>query len=202
MNREEKNTYAVAIFIALAIAGTAFLYKNLVMSAPARAETLPTAGKVGSDHAHASLLVMVNDRIISFCSPEYMLKSQYVHFEDNNCTVVHRHATGITIPTFLKTIGVGLNDDCLIIPNDKTYCSSGKEKVSAIVNGKEVPVSSLPYYVFHNNDHILINYGTEKGEMLRFKYNQVPPIPLSVNEPEADSPFGKVFEEKPLENVK
>ena len=34
-----------------------------------------------------------------------------------------------------------------------------------------------------NNDHILINYGPETGTMLRFKYNQVPSIPVTVNEP-------------------
>lgn len=71
-----------------------------------------------------------------------------------------------------------------------------------MVNGAEMSVDMLPYYVFRNNDHILINYGPESGDLLRFKYNQVPQIPLSVNEPEADNPYGKILEEPKLENTK
>jgi hypothetical protein len=131
-----------------------------------------------------------------------MLKSQYVHFENANCTVVHRHATGITIPTFLKTIGVGLQNDCITIPSDKTYCNNNTDHLRAVINGKEMPMELLPYYVFRNNDHILINFGSEEGDMLRFKYNQVPQIPLEVNLPEAPTPYGKILEEPKLENVK
>lgn len=203
MTPESKKSYAIAIVLALVIAGSAAAYKYTAKDEITVSKDIPPVGKVGSDHAHASLLIMIGDRILNFCSPEYMLKSQYVHFEDDNCTVVHRHATGITIPTFLKTIGVIVNKDCLTVPADqKTYCDSGKNRLRAVVNGIEMPVESLPYYVFRNNDHILLNYGAEEGDMLRFKYNQVPQIPLEVNEPEADNPYGKILEEPKLENTK
>lgn len=203
MTKEERKPYIIAICVALLIAGAAAVYKFAIEDNAVLPTELPQVGKVGSDHAHASLLIMVGDRILNFCTPDYMLKSQYVHFEDNNCSVVHRHARGVTIPTFLKTIGVGLTEECLTVPGDqKTYCNNGTEKLRAIVNGSEVAISMLPYYVFRNNDHILIDYGSETAAMLRFKYNQVPQIPLDVNEPNADNMFGKVLEEKPLENVK
>ncbi len=195
-------SYIIAIILAIAIAGGAVIYKYVIDTAPLTPTELPVIGKVGSDHAHASLLIMVDDRILNFCSPEYMLKSQYVHFEDNNCAVVHRHAKGVTIPTFLKTIGVGITSDCLSVPNDKTYCDNGASRLHAVVNGKEMSMALLPYYVFRNNDHVLISYGKETGDMLLFKYNQVPQIPLEVNEPTSASLFGQVLEEKPLENIK
>jgi hypothetical protein len=197
--------YAAAILIAILIAGSAAYYKYAIDTAPVLPKELPQVGKVGSDHAHASLMIMVRDRILNFCSPQYMLKSQYVHFENNDCFTVHRHATGITVPTFLKTLGIALSPDCLTVPADGAYCDNGKDHVRVVVNGKEMDIALLPYYVFRNNDHVLINYGPEEGDMLRFKYNQVPQIPLDVNEPEVPQPYGKVMEgekEAPLENVK
>ncbi len=202
MSPSEKRIYLISFAIAIFIASAAAVYKYGYASRAVLPEELPPIGKVGSDHAHASILVMVDDRIIDFCSPEYMLRSQYVHFEDNDCTTVHRHATGVTIPTFFKTIGVGLTGECLTIPGDKTYCDNGRSRLAAVINGEEMALQRLPHYVFRNNDHILLNFGPESGDMLRFKYNQVPQIPLDVNEPINNDQFGKVLEEKPLENVK
>ncbi len=203
MTKEERKPYIIAVIIAVIIAGSAAVYKYVIEDSMVLPTELPQVGKVGSDHAHASLLIMVGDRILNFCTPDYMLKSQYVHFEDGNCSVVHRHARGVTIPTFLKTLGIGLTEDCLTVPGDKkTYCANGKDKLRAVINGAEMPIARLPYYVFRNNDHILINFGSESEDMLRFKYNQVPQIPLDVNEPEPENMYGKVLEEKPLENVK
>ncbi len=204
MTKAERKPYIIAISLALLFASSAAVYKYFIQDNQILPSALPVIGKVGSDHAHASILIMVGDRILNFCSPDYMLKSQYVHFEDGNCSVVHRHARGVTIPTFLKTIGLGLSKDCLTVPTDqKSYCNNGKDRVRAVINGKEMATELLPYYVFRNNDHILIDYGNESSELLLFKYNQVPQIPLDVNEPNKDNMFGKILqEEAPLENVK
>ena len=70
-----------------------------------------------------------------------------------------------------------------------------------MLNGSEFLVADLPYYEFKNNDHILINYGPEKGAALKFKYNNIPQIPLDVNEPSGQSSFGSVIDVKPLTNV-
>ena len=119
MQGDPRKPYIIAIAVALFFAGSAAVYKYGFEHKTKLPSALPIIDKVGSDHAHASLLIMVGDRILNFCSPDYMLKSQYVHFEDNNCSVVHRHARGVTIPTFLKTIGVGLTPDCLTTPADQ-----------------------------------------------------------------------------------
>ncbi len=179
----DKRPYIIATILAVLFAGAAFYYKFYIQEVPVAPRSLPEVGKAGSDHAHASLLIIVNGRIISFCSPEFMLKSQYVHFEDDNCTVVHRHAKGVTLPTFLKTIGVTLTPACITLPSGERNCNSGSNVLRAVINGDEVPITELPYYVFRNNDHILINYGDDVGTTLRFKYNQVPPIPTQVNVP-------------------
>ncbi len=203
-NGSSRKPYIIATLVAIAIAGSAALYKFVIEEPPTSPRTIPVVGKVGSAHAHASLLVMSKDKVADFCSPLYMLKSQYVHFENNNCTVVHRHATGVTLPTFFKTIGLTLTQDCLILPSGK-YCDDGTNHLKAVVNGTEMSIDDLQYYEFKNNDHILINYGPESGTMLKFKYNQVPEIPLDVNEPLITDPFGNAVNNAavtPLVNTK
>ena len=202
---DTRKLYIASGLIALVLAGSALVYKFAIVLPHTIAHTIPTVGKVGGAHAHASLLVMNKDKVVSFCDPQFMLRSQYVHFENNNCTVVHRHATGVTIPTFFKTLGVELSSMCLSIPSDGKYCDNGKDHLSAMINGAVVAISDLPYYEFKNNDHILINYGPESGTMLKFKFNQVPAIPMNINEPlEADA-FGNAVNTAnipPLQNSK
>ncbi|MDO8521286.1 MAG: hypothetical protein Q7S52_04175, partial [bacterium] len=143
---------------------------------------VPVLGAPGSTHAHASLLIMIGSRAVSFCDPKFMLKNPLMHFENDNCTVIHKHATGVTLPTFLKTLGVELTSRCITIPDEKKQCNGEGKILRVVYNGKEVPVEDLSYHELENNDHILINFGPEEGAELKFKYNQVPTIPLEVNE--------------------
>ena len=200
MKLEDKKHYIVACIVAIVIASAAAVYKYHFEKPEAILPSIPVVGTVGSDHAHASLVVMADKKIVSFCSSQFMLKSQYVHFENNDCYTVHRHATGVTIPTFFKTLGVDLTPSCLVLPASTRYCANGDSHLSAMINGKEFPIEELPYYEFKNNDHILINYGTETGYDLKFNYNSVPQIPLDVNEPLVNDDFGKVIDAVPLVN--
>ncbi len=175
--------------IAWGVAGTlialSFGFKWWLLVHPTDTRTVPLLGPLDSTHVHASLLIMNQQTPVFLCSPKYMLASQEVHFEDNNCSVVHVHATGVTLATFFDSIEVSLRDGCLSVPDMPVLCGTSDSQVRAVVNGVEVELSDLRYRVLENNDHILINYGPESGPALRFKYNQVPSIPITVNEPSA-----------------
>lgn len=176
--------YPAAIALAIIIAGGAAVYKFGFETGPGVARIIPEVGKAGSTHAHASMLMFIGGNAVDFCEQRFMLKSQFVHFEDNNCRVIHKHATGVTLPIFFKTIGVELGETCLTLPfSTAQYCNDKNNHLRVVVNGAEVAISDLVYYELRNNDHILVNYGTEEGSMLRFKYNQVPAIPADINEP-------------------
>lgn len=181
--RAKRKTYLLAFLISLTIAGSAFVYKFYFLRPPVIPREIPKLGVPGSTHAHASFLIMIEKKALDFCDPKFMLKSKTVHMENGNCYVIHKHATGVTLPTFLHTIGVELSSSCIETPNDGKYCNEGDKRLRAMINGSEVPISDLPYYELQNNDHILINYGVEEGNTLRFKYNQIPVIPLDINEP-------------------
>ncbi len=184
MPSEKKSlVYPIAISLALLIVGLAAIYK-FTMEAPQAPRPTIELGKAGSTHAHVSMLMFIGGDAVNFCEQRFMLKSQFVHFEDNNCRVIHKHATGVTLPIFFKTIGVELDEECISLPlNAKKHCNDNTNSLSVVVNGKEVPIPDLTYYELRNNDHILVNYGVEEGGMLRFKYNQVPAIPIDINEP-------------------
>lgn len=125
---------------------------------------------------------MIGDRVVSFCDPKYMLKNPLVHFENDNCAVIHKHATGVTLPTFLQTLGVEMTSRCITVPDLGKQCNGEGNVLRVVYNGEEVPIADLSYHELENNDHILINFGKEVGASLKFKYNQVPVIPLDVNE--------------------
>ena len=173
-----------AFAIALIIASLAAYYKFVLAVPLPPPRTIPVVGVPGSTHTHATMYVMIGDTVINFCSPKFMLKSPLTHFEDNNCIVVHKHATGVTLQTFFKSIGVTLDPKCLMVPDRTPYCVDSEHKLSVVINKKEISVGELNYYELRNNDHILINYGPEMGDDLLFKYNQVPDVPLDVNKSE------------------
>ena len=183
MNSGKKGLYVGAIIIALLFSGSAFVYKFFLLAPPVVKRPIPDIGVAGSTHVHASMLIMIGDRVVDFCDAKYMLRSPLVHFEDNNCYVIHKHATGITLVEFLKTIGVDITTTCITIPNEGKHCTDNTNTLRVVINGGEVPITELTYYELRNNDHILINYGPEVGDILKFKYNQVPTIPQHINEP-------------------
>ena len=188
---EGRNTriYIVAWVIAILLAGGAAVYKYHLVSRFVETREVPKLGEPGSTHAHVSLLMMNKNEPISLCDKKFMLASQAVHFEDDDCTVVHKHATGVTLQEFFKSIEVKLTPTCFTAPDHPKLCSDGKNTLRVVLNGKEISITDLTYYELNNNDHIMINFGPEEGALLRFKYNAVPSIPLDVNEPDPDVLF-------------
>ena len=53
-------------------------------------------GELGSEHAHAQIFVIISGYTVDFSDPQYQLTSEYIHFENNEGSLIHRHATGVT----------------------------------------------------------------------------------------------------------
>ncbi|HEY4505934.1 MAG TPA: protein-disulfide isomerase [Candidatus Paceibacterota bacterium] len=132
-------------------------------------------GKAGSEHSHSSMLVFIRGELFDFSKPEYQLKSPLVHFEDDDGTTVHKHATGITLPYLFETLGMKLTLDCLEMPG-RSYCTQGNEALKIFVN--QVPFNSkIVGYELRPGDKILINYGSDSDFDLKLKLNSVPNLP-------------------------
>ena len=131
-------------------------------------------GKAGSAHTHISLVLFVNNEAFNFFDEKYMLRSDLVHFENDDGITVHKHATGVTISHFFKTLGMELTKDCLTLHDGLQYCTNGVEKLSFLVNGAETDPDQ---YEIGDGDRVLINYGNDDRVALRLKMNNVPKVP-------------------------
>ncbi len=131
-------------------------------------------GNAGTDHQHIALNVFVNGSQLDFFDKKYMLQSPIVHLENDDGINVHKHAIGITLPFFFKTLGMTLTSSCLTLDTGKKYCSDATNKLSFLVNGEEMNPDD---YEIIDADKVLVNYGNEDYVTLRLRANGIPKVP-------------------------
>lgn len=116
----------------------------------------------GSAHEHASILVKIFDDPFDFTQPRYQLQSPFIHFENSNGYVIHRHSKDVTIGYLFDTLNLGLSKNCFVFENGQEFCSNDNYTLKFYINGKKVP--DLRDYLISEGDLILISYGAEGPE--------------------------------------
>ena len=122
----------------------------------------PGAGVLGDEHEHASVLVRIFGDKFDFSLPAYQIKSSWIHFEAQDGTTVHRHASGVTMGYLFETLGITVNEECYIFPDGRQFCNNDEYSLKYYVNHERV--SDINDYVFEDLDRILISYGNETPE--------------------------------------
>jgi hypothetical protein len=123
-----------------------------------------SVGEYGSDHAHAAITVFVGGEQINFGMPQFQLSSKYIHLENNNPYLIHKHATGIPLEMLFASFGMKITPDCIILNNgestEKThkFCTEQGESLVFYVNGEKY-YSDISQYVLEHNDRILLSLG-------------------------------------------
>ncbi|QDI89503.1 hypothetical protein Nisw_08190 [Candidatus Nitrosopumilus sp. SW] len=117
-------------------------------------------GRYGSDHSHAAMLVVLDGEQLNFGLPQFQLSSKYIHFEDHNPYLIHKHATGVPLEMLFASIGLKITQDCIFVEYDfskdvNEFCGEGKKTVQVYVNGKKF-LSDISQYEIQHNDRILI----------------------------------------------
>ena len=180
----EKRLIIITALVAIVLIGGAYVYRigfyNLGSSDLEQSRFIETKGelilgKLRSDHAHISFLLLIDNELVNFTQQKYMLKAEDVHFENDNGIVIHKHATGLAIPYFLSTLGIQLDQSCLELDTGQKYCNNGSKTLRLIVNGKEV--KNFDDYELRQADRILLNYGDDTDTDLQLKFNNVPYVP-------------------------
>ena len=120
-------------------------------------------GEFGGDHAHAAIAVFVDDVQINFGLPQFHLTSKYIHFENGNKYLIHRHATGVPLDMLFASFGMKITSDCVILNYGKSadnnkFCSGQDQSLVFYVNGEEY-YSDISQYVLEHNDRILVSFG-------------------------------------------
>jgi hypothetical protein len=70
-------------------------------------------GKFGSEHSHAALAVFVNGNQLDFAIPQFQLQSKYIHFENDNPYLIHKHATDVPLDMLFASLGLKITSDCM-----------------------------------------------------------------------------------------
>jgi hypothetical protein len=188
----ERSLIIASILVAALFIGGAFLYHRRANSGTVRApisrtngsprsSTHPVLGAEGSEHSHASFLLFIRDDAIDFNQSKYMLRDKLAHFENADGITLHKHATGVTAPYFLSTLGIRLTSGCITLEDNTAHCNEGDQTVSIIVNNAEI--SDFDSYEVQDGDKILINYGADDDIRLRLKANHIPDMPEEFQKP-------------------
>ncbi len=154
-------TIGVLAVIGVIVGYSAWVFVNMGDTRP---EGLEGAGALGSDHAHAALLVRVFDDKLDFSTPGYQQQSAWIHFEGGDGTTIHKHATGVSLSYLFESISVGLTDECMIFPDNRTFCSGSEYDLVFYINDEQVP--DIREYEIVEGDRILISYGAD-SELLQ-----------------------------------
>ena len=149
----------VLSIIAVIVGYAGYLFINMTETAPGGPEN---AGALGSEHSHAALLVKIFGDTFEFASPAFQIKSSWIHFEGNDGSTIHKHATGVDLGYLFDTLAIGLDDQCYIFPDGKSFCTNEEYTLKFFINREQV--DDIRDYQIMEDDRILIQFGSETEE--------------------------------------
>jgi len=152
-------TIGVLAVIAVIVGYAGYMFMNMTEAAPGGPEN---AGALGSEHSHAAILVKIFGDTFEFSGPAFQIKSPWIHFEGGDGTTVHKHATGVKLGYLFDTLSIGLDDQCYVFPDGKSFCSDEDYKLRFFINSDEVP--DIRDYEIQEGDRILIVFGSETSD--------------------------------------
>jgi len=153
---------AVLSVIAVIVGYAIILFLNMTVEAPGGPEN---AGALGSEHAHAGILVKIFGDEFDFSAPAYQIKSPWVHFESRDGTTIHKHATGVELEYLFNSLSIGLDDQCYVFPDGKAFCTTDEYSLKYFINGETM--SDIRNYNIVEDDRILITFGGETDEQIQ-----------------------------------
>ena len=162
-NAEKRKQTLIAIgvlsLIAVIVGYAGFMFVNMTETAPGGPEN---AGALGSEHSHAAILVKIFGDTFEFSSPAFQIKSSWIHFEGRDGSTIHKHATGVDLSYLFDTLAIGLDDQCYVFPDGKSFCTNEEYTLKFFVNREQVP--DIRDYEILEDDRILILFGAETPE--------------------------------------
>lgn len=117
------------------------------------------AGKLGDEHIHTSLLVSIFGDKFDFSTPNYQVKTPWIHFENQDGDTIHRHSTGVELEFLFNSMSIGLDENCFVFPDGRQFCTNEDYSLKFYIN--QQLVKDIRQYVIQEDDRILITYGNE-----------------------------------------
>jgi len=120
-------------------------------------EGLDRPGYLGSAHEHLFFRVEVFDQAVDFSQRRFQLRSQYVHFENENGQIMHLHADNIDLDYALETLGFGLSTNCLTFGRT-VHCTNSTHALQVWVDGQRLGPDAGGYDL-SQGDNVIVRYG-------------------------------------------
>lgn len=189
MSKKEKKLIFISSLSAIVLIALAYFYQVGLVASSGETNGIEAdkeidkekleelvVGEPGSTHAHISLVVLIDGDLYNLSRDKYYEKSEYAHFHEGNGFIIHKHATGVSLPYFLETLGISFTGDCLILDNGADYCNEGDKRWLMTVNGNIVEEPSK--YELRHGDKIMFDYSSDSITDVRVKaQSTVPDVP-------------------------
>jgi len=162
--KRKHNLIAIAVFavIAVIVGYSVFLFATMTESAPGAPEN---AGAMGSDHTHTAIVANIFGDEFDFSAPAYQIKSPWTHFEGRDGSTIHKHATGVTLGYLFDTLSLGLDDQCFVFQDGRSFCTNEDYSLKLFINGEQVP--DIRDHEGMEGDMVLILYGAQTPEEIQ-----------------------------------
>ena len=154
------------------------IIQNMSLNPEERLVQQYDVGEFGSAHVHAAIAVFINGDQVNYGLEQYQISSKYIHFENNNPYVIHRHATNASLELLFSSFGMRIMADCITL-HGELFCTEEDQSLRFFVNGEKFH-SDISQYVFDHNDKIMISLGDVKSISKHMAYVeslQIPDIP-------------------------
>ena len=117
------------------------------------------AGKLGAEHIHASMLVKIFGDKFDFSTPNYQVKTPWIHFENQDGNTIHRHSTGVELEFLFNSMNIATDENCFVFPDGRQFCTNEDYSLKFYIN--QQLVEDIRKYVVQEDDRILITYGND-----------------------------------------
>ena len=132
-------------------------------------ETAPggpeNAGAMGSAHDHAAIIVNIFGDEFDFTAPAYQIKSPWIHFEGRDGSTIHKHATGVTLQYLFNSLLLGLDDQCFVFQDGRSFCTNDDYDLKLFINGEQE--SDIRDYEVMEADRVLVLYGGQTPDEIQ-----------------------------------
>ena len=154
--KRKNNLIAIAVFavIAVIVGYSVMVFLTMTETTPGGPEN---AGAMGSDHDHAAIVVNIFGDEFDFSAPAYQIKSPWTHFEGRDGSTIHKHATGVTLGYLFDSLSLGLDDQCFVFQDGRSFCTTEEYDLRFFINGEQV--SDIGDYEVSEGDRVLVLYG-------------------------------------------
>ena len=127
-------------------------------------------GEFGSDHTHAAIAVFVDGVQLNFGLPDFQIQSKYIHFENNNPYLIHKHATGVPLDMLFSSVGMKITTQCVGLSylSSELLCADSEKSIAFLINGKYY--AEISSYEINHNDRILISLGDSEEISEQLEY--------------------------------